>query len=360
LKGASWDIGKTSLGFEYGQLNSFTKDNSINISQSFSFPSVYINQSRLAGAKIRSSELELKGSQVEIATQVRQVYWQLAYLFTRHRLLIYQDSLFTGFTRAAELRAKSGETNRLEMITARSQSLEVKNRLHQISADIGIVSRKFRTLLNSDLDLIPVDTVLKRAGKLPSADSLGIEQNPSLGFMLQQVEVSRREKMLERSRMMPDLSIGYFNQSIQGTQEINGIPRIFGPGDRFTGVQAGIAIPLWIVPYSSKAKAAGLNEKVAATRAEYFQKSLTGEFQSLIDEYKKYLGSVDYYEQQALPEADMIIVQSTRSYKAGDMDYLEYILNLNRGIEIKENYLDALNGLNQAILNIEFITGKIF
>jgi cobalt-zinc-cadmium resistance protein CzcA len=67
---------------------------------------------------------------------------------------------------------------------------------------------------------------------------------------------------------------------------------------------------------------------------------------------------VEYYEQQALPEAELIIDQSTRSYKAGAMDYLEYILNLNRGIEIKQNYLDALYGLNQTILNIEFITGK--
>ena len=155
LKGTTVDLGKTNVGFEYGQINSFTKDNSYTISQSMAFPTVYINQGKLAGANVKSSEWELKGSQLDIATQVKQVYWQLAYLYSKQRLLIYQDSLFTGFQRAAELRAKSGETNRLEMITARSQSMEVKNRLHQASADIGITARKFRTLLNSDLDLCP-------------------------------------------------------------------------------------------------------------------------------------------------------------------------------------------------------------
>ncbi len=48
----------------------------------------------------------------------------------------------SGILRAAELRAKTGETNKLEMITARSQNLEVKNQLYQINADIGILSRK--------------------------------------------------------------------------------------------------------------------------------------------------------------------------------------------------------------------------
>ena len=157
---------------------------------------------------------------------------------------------------------------------------------------------------------------------------------------------------------MPDLSVGYFSQTMQGTQDVDGIPRVFGPGDRFTGIQAGISVPLWFVPYTSKAKAAAISEKAAATRAEYFSKTLAGEFKSMLDEYAKYSESVDYYEKQAIPEADIIIIQSTKSYKAGAMDYLEYILNLNRALEIKQNYLDALNSLNQTLLNIEYITGK--
>ena len=71
------------------------------------------------------------------------------YLSSKQKLLIYQDSLYSGFLRAAELRAKAGETNRLEMITARSQSLEIKNQLYQVTSDIAISSRKLMVLLNS-------------------------------------------------------------------------------------------------------------------------------------------------------------------------------------------------------------------
>jgi cobalt-zinc-cadmium resistance protein CzcA len=207
---------------------------------------------------------------------------------------------------------------------------------------------------------MPSDTILKKADNLPDSDSAGIEMNPSLGFVRQQVEVSRREKDLEQSRMMPDLSIGYFSQTIQGIQEVNNIPTIFGSGDRFTGIQAGISLPLWIVPYTSKVRAAKINLEIAASDAEYYTKYLSSTYKSLFDEYKKYSGTVDFYEKQAVPEADLIIDQSTRSYKAGALDYLDYVLSLNRALEIKQNYLDALNNFNQTIINIEYITGQTF
>ena len=360
LKGASWDLPKTTIDGQQGQFNSYSKDNSFTMSQSFAFPTVYINQNKLANANVKSSEWQMKVSQLEIATQVKQVYWQLTYLHSKQKLFAYQDSLYAGFLRAAELRSKLGETNRLEMITARSQSLEVKNQLQQVTADLIISKQKLQALLNTETALSLRDTVLHRADFYPITDSLALNGNPSVGYVKQQVEISRFEKKVEQSRLMPDFSIGYFSQTLKGTQEINGIPRTFGAGDRFTGIQAGISIPLWFVPYRAKTKAAELKTQVAQTNAEYYSKSLSGNYRSLLGEYSKFSNSVNYYEKQAIPEAALIIDQATRSYKAGAMDYPEYILNLSRALSIKQNYLDALNNYNQTIISIEYITGKIY
>lgn len=360
LKGSSRDIPKTAIEGQYGQFNSYSKDNSFTISQSFAFPSVYINQNKLANANIKSSEWQQKFSQLEITTQVKQTYWQLAYLYSKQKLLKYQDSLYSGFLRAAELRAKTGETNRLEMITARSQSLEIKNQLLQTTANIDVLIQRLQTLLNVDYALIPADTVLRRSGYITLSDTSAVSSNPSLRYTQQQVEIARIEKNLERSRMMPDFSIGYFSQTMQGIQDVNGIPGTFGTGDRFTGIQAGISIPLWFAPYTSKTKAAKIKQQVASTNAEYYTKSLSGSYQALLSEYGKFNNSIEFYEKQAVPEADLIIEQSTRSYKAGAMDYLDYILSLNRALSIKQSYLDALNGYNQTIISIDFITGKTF
>jgi cobalt-zinc-cadmium resistance protein CzcA len=358
LKGTSWDIPKTAIEAQYGQFNSYSKDNSFTISQTLAFPTVYSNQQKLAAAGIKSSEWELKISQLGIVTQVKQIYWQLAYLVGKQKLLIYQDSLFSGFLRAAELRAKSGETNKLEMITARSQSFEVKNQLQQVTSDVIIFSRKLKNILNTSDLYLPEDTLSKPQALLLLPDSMTVSKNPSLGYVQQQVEITGVEQKLEQSRALPELTFGYFSQTMQGTQEVNSFPQTFGPGDRFSGLQAGITIPLWYKPYSAKAKAAGIRQDAARTNAENYSRTLTLQYASLLDEINKYSKSVDFYEKQAIPEADYIIEQSGRSYKAGAMDYLDYILSLNRALSIRQNYLDALSNYMQTIINIEYISGK--
>ncbi|MFZ4548110.1 MAG: CusA/CzcA family heavy metal efflux RND transporter, partial [Bacteroidales bacterium] len=251
LKGASWDIPKTAIDGEYGQINSYTKDNGFTVSQSFAFPTVYSNQNKLAEAGIRSSEWVLKGSKLDVATQVKQVYWQLAYLIEKEKLLVYQDSLFSGFLRAAELRAKSGETNKLEMITARSQCYEIKNQLQQVTSDVGNYIRKLQTILNTSQSYIPSESFSRQQMLVLLPDSSALDQNPALGFIRQQVEVSGFEKKLEKSRALPDISVGYFSQTMQGIQEVNSVPQTFGANDRFNGIQAGITVPIWFKPYSA-------------------------------------------------------------------------------------------------------------
>ncbi|HEX2934986.1 MAG TPA: CusA/CzcA family heavy metal efflux RND transporter [Bacteroidales bacterium] len=360
LKGASWDIPKTSIEAEYGQINSYTKDNSFTISQTFAFPSVYINQNKRAKANIKSSEWELKAKQLDIATQVKQIYWQLAYLYSKQHLYSWQDSMYDGLLRAAKLKSELGESNKLEVITARSQSMEVKNQLQQVISDITTYKQKLQLALNTDAPLSIIDTVLRHAGVHEPHDTVALASNPSLAYMEQQTAIAHFEKKIERSQMMPDLTIGYFSQTMQGTQEVNSIPRTFNTGDRFTGIQAGIGIPLWFRSYTSRSKAARIKEQVAQTNAKYYAMELSGNYRELLNEYSKYNSSLAYFENQALPEANLIIEQITRMYKAGAIDYSDYILSFGRALDIRQNYLETLNAYNQTLINIEFINGKIY
>jgi cobalt-zinc-cadmium resistance protein CzcA len=80
----------------------------------------------------------------------------------------------------------------------------------------------------------------------------------------------------------------------------------------------------------------------------------------LLNDYAALSASVDYYEKQAVPEAGLMIAMASKSYRSGALDYLDYILTLNRALEIRQNYLEAINNCNQTIISLEFITGKIF
>jgi cobalt-zinc-cadmium resistance protein CzcA len=43
---------------------------------------------------------------------------------------------------------------------------------------------------------------------------------------------------------------------------------------------------------------------------------------------------------------------------AGDIDYVEYVLNLDKALEIKSNYLQTLTDYNQTIITIDKLLGK--
>jgi cobalt-zinc-cadmium resistance protein CzcA len=225
---------------------------------------------------------------------------------------------------------------------------------------MGIYSRKLKLLLNIASLPVPAEKNLHRIAYSVQNDSLPVLQNPNLNYVQQQVEISKFEKQLERSMMLPDISFGYFSQTITGSQDINGVSRNFGHDFRFAGFQAGISIPVWLAPFKARTKNAKINETIARTESESYLKTAMGNYSSLLDEFAKFSSSVEYYEKQAVPEAELIIDQATLSYKAGALDYLDYVLTLNRALAIKQNYLDALNNCNQTIISIEYITGKIF
>jgi heavy metal efflux system protein len=357
LVSASWDLPKTDIEAQYGQFNSYQKDNNLTIAQSMNFPTVYVNQRRLAKANIRGSEWQQQNTKLEIATQVKQVYQQMVYLQSKQKLWAYQDSLYSGFLRAAEHRLQTGETNRLEMITARSQRMEVRNQCQQVAADLSVCQQKLQTLLNTRNWLLPIDSVLQKIDFQPDNSTTILSENPEAGYLQHSIEISRLEKELEKSRLMPDLSLGYYSQTMLGSQDASG--HTFGSSDRFSGIQVGLSIPLWFSPYTARTKAAKWKEQEARTNADYYKQSLSSQYQSLLSESIQYAKSLEYYEHQAIPEADIIIEQSTLSYQAGNMDYLDYIQNLSHALTIKQNQLDVLNRYNQTVVSLEQLTGKL-
>ncbi|MEI7981413.1 MAG: efflux RND transporter permease subunit [Bacteroidota bacterium] len=343
LRQTAWDFQKTDVGFSYGQKNSFENDNEFSISQTFSFPGTYVDQSRLASAKVRSAELQSEMTKIEIISQVRSVYYQLAFFYTRMALLRTQDSLYTNFLRAAQLRFQKGETNLLERMTAESQLLAVRNQARQVVSDIRIGECRLQTLMNEREEIRIADTVLVKLPLLVPVDTGVLSTNPSLRWFRYQIYQNKIERQTEVSKLFPDLMVGYFNQS----------NKEFSPTYRFTGIQAGLSIPVLFIPQKGKIESARLNEKIAMEKYNYQSNSMIHRVHILVQENEKYRQSLTYFETAALQQADALIEQAGMSFKAGAIDYMEYVQSLRQGIDIRNNYLETLNAYNQSVIAIE-------
>jgi cobalt-zinc-cadmium resistance protein CzcA len=351
------DIGKTNVELVYGQFNSINKDNNITVSQSFSSPVLYANEVKLARENLKSTGISRAITEKEVIKNVKSTYYTLVYLLSKQRLLKSQDSLFARIEKASEIRFKTGETNLLEKISAQTQKLELENELSQNQADIEIYERQLQILIAAEEPVSVFDTVLT-ALPITTADTETLENSPRLSFFEQQKQVSRMLRKVEQARLSPDVNIGFFTQTLIGNQNINGTETYYSRKDRFNGIQAGIALPLWFGPQAARINSARISEKIAENNLQFQKQSLSGELDMLKQELRKNQKSLDFYEKSALPQADLILSQADKSFKAGAIDYLNFTQNINRALSIKSKHLEAIQAVNQTIISIENLTGK--
>jgi len=215
-----------------------------------------------------------------------------------------------------------------------------------------------QTLLNTPERLLPSADRLVAIPYTPRRADEATANNPMMGMTLQQVENAGIEHRLESSKVLPDFNIGVTSQTIRGTQEMDGRQRTFDSGNRFNSIQFGLSIPLFYSSSKAKVKAARIKAAMARNDADNYAMKVRNDYLSLVDEYSRQQGVIGYYEKQAVPEADMIISQSEYGYRRGEIAYSEYIVNVSKALEIKQNYIEAINNYNQTVISLESVEGK--
>lgn len=358
LKGTSIDLPKTKFGLEYGQTNSdFDNDSRFNVSQTFAFPTVYVQQNQLAKAKIKSGQLQEAVVRNELSALVKSAYYQLWYLKDKEKLLRRQDSIYERFAYAADLRFKTGESNALELATANAELADLQILIRENTAEMRAARLRLQNLMNVDFPIaISVGSLETISQVLPKEieDSTALKSNPIVGFYEQQLEVAKREKSVAVSKTLPDITLGYFNQSFNGPgQTMSGENVVFGSGDRFTGVLLGLAIPLWAKPHSARIKAAKIHRMESEASLQSLENKTLTRLKTLEGELEKSKANLVAYEINGLPQAQALMHQAQRGFSAGAIGYIEYVQGLNRALGIQLNYLTFINTYNQKFIEIQ-------
>ncbi len=355
-KKAAFDLGKTDFAVQYGQYNSYERDFALSINQQISFPTVYSNQKNLAKEKSEGSKIQLTATENRLKRDIRESWFQLAYLKEKEKLLLYQDKIYERLLHAASIRYETEATSYLEKAAAETRVMEIKNQLNLIASDITIQENKLRVLLN---DTVAVEFLPERLAERDMNnvyDSTKLVNNPLLAYTKKQIDIANAEKSAQSAKMLPNISVGYFNQSLIGSPTEGG--SIATGSDRFSGIQAGISIPLFYGSYKADIKSAKLKRQIAETNANYYSIILQGKYEQKMQEVLKFKSSLNYYKEKAVPQADLVIANAQKSFENGAINYIEYFQNLNQSIQLKFNYLNTLNGYNQAIINIEHLIGQ--
>lgn len=355
VRATATDIGKTNVMLQYGQYNSYVKnDNNITITQSIPFPTLFGAQAKLADAGIKGSELQVAVSKNELIYQVKAAWYQLLYLQTLEQKLQEQDSIFSQFAKAAAIKLRAGESTLLEKTAAESQLQQLRTQLQQAQADVKLYQARLQTLLHADapvqIEKIPLDAL----SFIPE----NVTQNPGLQWYQQQAVIAAQQQKVEKNRLLPDITVGFFTQTLVGAPMNAAGTSLATSSNRFNGLEAGLAIPLWFKPQSAKIKAAGLHRQAAEYRYQQQQKNYEGLYNEQLQETAKFREALQHYNTSLLPQAELMMTQATKAYRSGEIGYVEYLQSLRTASEIQNNHLLTLNNYNQSILHLQYLSGN--
>lgn len=356
LQRSGVDLPKTEFSLSQDATGGGGMDNGIGISQNLAWPGLYSKQRKSLQQQRHLAEKKGELTAAELTRSVREAWYNQLLNYATLKVLSFQDSLYGNFVKNAEIRVKSGETSRLELISAQTQQRAIEAALLSAKGDVKNGEMKLRQLLQLE------DPILMESGSLTLAFDLSIQPNISSHALAavaqQEIEVAKTKMAVEKAKAMPDLNFGYNHQLlINGFNPAN-ISRTYTPGTRIAGWQVGLAIPLFNQAGRARLKAETLSVKAAEVDYQNAQSQLALQYQQQWQHYETFKKLVDRYTNSALKQADEQLRIAQVSFKLGEIGYMEFVEHATQSIQTKLAYLEALSGLNEATIQLLYLKGN--
>lgn len=349
----AWAIPQTTVSMEAGQINSIYNDQRFGIAQSFQFPTVYRRQRKVNEANWEGAVLIVNLKELELKKLVSELYAQWILLRQKERLLVQADSLYTLFIEKSVNRLNAGESNVLEKISAESQRGSIQVQRIVLQQDVARVKLQFQLVLNSQTDFMPDGNAfsVQRIGT-----NLGVENHPLLRCYKQEVKRAEVSTNYQQSLLLPEINLGYYNMSMRGTGADN---QFYSTDKRFASAQVGIGIPLFFGAQKAQIEAAKVQTKWAESELETQQQMLDNQLTNALSRFNSQQQVVEYLEEIALPNAQLIRQTAQQQFQAGSIDYLDWVALINQATSIELNHLDAVKLLNDCAIEIYYLTSNL-
>jgi cobalt-zinc-cadmium resistance protein CzcA len=352
LKQSAYDIPKTSLLAEYGQINSALTDSRFVLAQSFKFPTVYQKQKSLLGIEWQNAELAVSLRKVELRKEVSSLYVDLLYLKQLKALLLQADSNSQILLQNAKLRFEKGEYSILERNFALAQHGQVSLQLAQVEQDYQELVQEFNLLLNAKQMYIP-NNDYQQIEKPVTVEGASILQHPYLLQLQQHQKRSSLKLSGARADLLPDLFLAYSNTSFTGV----GADNIdYSRRKRFQSFQGGIGIPLFFGAPKAKIQSLKIDVLSSTQQFENAKKNFEMDYQIALQRFNTAQNQVMYYENEALKNALEMQQAAQLQFSSGNISFLEWTQLYNQAVLIQSNYLLAIKQLNRSKIELNYLS----
>lgn len=347
LKATAYELGTTSIytGKEEVSNNSLGIQNKIGIEQSNIDVFGIFAKSNLYNAKNQQAMSGMNLAEYALARDVSLAWYNAVFAKKQWLLFKQLDTLYAAFQKAAELRYKTQATSKIEYLSAAAKYKELQVNIKKAESKYLATLQ----LLNQYL-LYPkaVDVNIQNLGGHVfnnSSESDSLDGSPLLNYYSTGVDVAELAWKAEKSNILPKFSLGYKVQAVDGNSG-------------FYGWEAGISVPLVFFSQSGKNKASKIDFQIVGQQYEQAQLELSAVYNQQISRLNALSQVIDYYQTEALPLADEQIEASKLAYRLGNIDYIQFIQNVEAAIDTKQGFLMQQAEYFELSAQLKYLTGK--
>lgn len=344
LKGTATVLDPFNINTGVGQINSNVIDYNVGVAQGFKLPGSYRAERRLLNQNVTVAQTYEAVTKNELVRNVSNAYYNWLYSWQEYNLLLQTDSIYADYERYATKKYQVGESNKLEKINATLQRKDLTLQLAKANTQVAFYWADLQKWMRTNEQYQP-PAQFTALPEISLTDTALVNRHPVLQLLQQQIIAKELAIKAERAKGLPSFSLGANGQSLDRQTQ-------------FYYGSVGINIPLFKTGIRARTQAAKLETEIARKELDKSQQEITTLFVQQSQLQQQSLAQLKYYQTEGLPMAESIIDAAQRSYKGGDIGYIEYLQNIKDAIKIKTDYLAAISSYNQAVIQLNYLLNR--
>lgn len=317
------DNPEVGIGYLWGSPADMGNRTDMEISQSFAFPSVYVNRSKLSDAEITKASQILASLTMEKLLEAKKLWIEKVYLNKELLALSKRMAELEQVSSFYQMQYENGEISKLSLNKALLTRATLTAERDQTLAESEIIQSKIN-LITGDNPVEIMDSVYYLIN-MDLQDSVIREslKDPLYQAYLSEIERLNMQKKLTRASGMPTIRTGYYSEKMSDIS--------------LRGVQLGISIPLW--ENSNKIKHATGEILTAEMEADQFRSAEVARITQFYTRFMTYLKQVEQLS-EVLDVADDPGLLSL-AVETGEISMIEYFYEVELYYKVKHDLLLA-------------------
>lgn len=322
----------------------------LGFSQDLPFPGKLHLQGEIAEKEADVEQQRYESVRREVLSEIKQAYFQLAYLTEKAGLLDSDRDLLRQVEESAEARYRSGSGNQQEVLQAQLEETKLLREITENQLETEKTQAVIKQLLNRSQSTPDIQTEkLSETAPAYTFDELlraAQANNPEIAGRQKLVEREKLQVDLAKKDFKPDFNVQYLWQRTDPTQ--------YRAYYMFT---FGMRLPIHRARLHAEVSEAQANENRAQSDYEAESQNIASELRQQFVTAQKTTELVKIYRDGLIPQARAELQAGFAAYQSNRLDFQALLNSFLDVLKLEEEYWRTLAEHETALAQIEQTTG---